>query len=172
MVFSGLDAVAFGQGPGSFTGVRIACSVAQGLAFAHGLPVVGVSSLLALGDETETRLFACQDARMGEVYAAAWQKSSAGWECVIEPVVCAADNVPVPEGDGWVGCGSGFAAYAEPLQVRLGKQLARVDSQRYPQAARVAALAADEYRAGRGMDPSDAVPLYVRNRVALKIVER
>ena len=172
LAFSAIDAVAFGQGPGSFTGVRIACSVAQGLAFGHGLPVVAVSSLRALGQAGERRLLTCQDARMGEVYVAAWQQEATGWLTIVAPTVCAAAEIPLPEGDGWIACGSGFAVYGESLQARLGGKTVLVDGTRYPQAARLAELAVEEFMAGSHIDPADAVPLYVRNRVALKISER
>src|SRR5687768_1754301 len=109
-----LQAVAFGAGPGSFTGLRIACGLAQGLALARGLPVLGVSTLAAMAEECGApRVVACLDARMREVYYAALERQAAGWREVV-PVQCIAPAAaPTPPGEGWVGCGNGFAAYPE-----------------------------------------------------------
>src|SRR5882672_2881492 len=104
-----LDAVAFGAGPGSFTGLRIACGVAQGLAFARGLPVIGVSTLEAMAEESgEARVVACLDARMHEVYYSAIEKTGPGWREIIPAQCVAPAAVKLPTGDGWVGCGNGF----------------------------------------------------------------
>src|SRR6267143_6478695 len=109
-----LQAVAFGAGPGSFTGLRIACGLAQGLAFARGLPVIGISSLEALAEESgATRVVACLDARMREVYYAALEKRGARWEEVIAAMCVAPGSAPRPAGEGWVGCGNGFAVYGD-----------------------------------------------------------
>ncbi|HEX6692227.1 MAG TPA: tRNA (adenosine(37)-N6)-threonylcarbamoyltransferase complex dimerization subunit type 1 TsaB, partial [Burkholderiales bacterium] len=107
-----LDAIAFGAGPGSFTGLRIACGLAQGLALARGLPVLGVPTLEALAEEAGApRVVACLDARMGEVYYAALEKQAGRWREAV-PLQCVApDAAPPPPGDGWIGCGSGFAAF-------------------------------------------------------------
>ncbi len=172
VAMSALDAVAFGSGPGSFTGVRIACSVAQGLAFGLDLPVIAISSLLALGRRDDVRVVTCQDARMGEVYYAAWHSTDDGWQAVISPVVCRADETPLPPGEGWLGCGSGFVAYQDQLFARLGQQLTQVQTERFPHALRIAELAADDWRAGRVQDAALVAPLYVRDRVARKICER
>src|ERR1044071_3314224 len=109
----GLDGIAFGAGRGSFPGLRIACGLAQGLAFAHGLPVLGVSTLEATAEEAGApRVVACIDARMREVYYAALEKKGdGGWREVIPARCVAPDAAPRAPGDGWVGAGSGFAAY-------------------------------------------------------------
>src|SRR2546422_5185410 len=98
-----LDAVAFGAGPGSFTGLRIACGIAQGLAFARGIPVLGISTLEALAEESgAARVIACLDARMREVYYAALEKHDGAWKEVI-PVQCVAPQAaPRPPGEDWV----------------------------------------------------------------------
>ena len=161
-----LDAVAFGAGPGAFTGLRIACGVAQGLAFGRGLPVIGVSTLETMAEECGgTRVVACLDARMREVYYSAIEKAGSGWREVI-PVRCVAPAaVQAPPGEGWIGCGNGFAAYGS-----LG--LDRVMPDVHPSAIAVARLAAPRFKAGEGVDAELAVPVYVRDKVAFTIEER
>lgn len=169
-----LDGIAFGCGPGSFTGVRIACAVAQGLALGAGLPLVGIETLLALTRPTDgERVLTCLDARMGEVYCAAWMRDAdGGWQTVGPTVVCAPGQAPVPDGAGWCGCGSGFSVYADELGVRFGERIVAVDGERLPSAGRIAELAQLELDRGGGVAPELALPLYVRDRVALKISER
>lgn len=156
-----LQAVAFGAGPGSFTGLRIACGLAQGIALARGLPVLGVSTLEAMAEECGAqRVVACLDARMREVYYAALERQAGAWREVI-PVQCIAPAAaPLPAGDGWVGCGNGFAAHGQ-----LG--LKTVFPEVHPTAAAVARLAAPRLAAGEGVDAALAAPLYVREKVAL-----
>ena len=161
-----LDAVAFGAGPGSFTGLRIASGVAQGIAFARGIPAIGISTLEALAEESGApRVAACLDARMHEVYFSALEKSGNRWREVI-PALCAAPaDLPKPPGEGWIGCGNGYAAYGP-----LG--LTAVNSEIHPSAVAVARLAAPRLSAGEGVDAALAVPVYVREKVALTEVER
>src|SRR5919108_2743564 len=114
MSLSQIEAVAFGAGPGAFTGLRIACAVAQGLAFARNLPVIGISTLEALAQESgAARVVACIDARMREVYYAALEKRAARWHEVIGARCIAPQSAPRPPGEGWVGCGNGFEVYKE-----------------------------------------------------------
>jgi tRNA threonylcarbamoyladenosine biosynthesis protein TsaB len=168
-----LDGIAFGAGPGSFTGLRIACAVAQGLAFGADLPVLGMGTLLALAEASGTeRVIACLDARMGEVYHAAYQRNESDWITASEPQLCAPQQVPIPEGTGWSGCGSGFKVYAEPLQARYGTALAGMRPELYPHAREIARLAAPRIAAGQGVAAELAVPFYIRDKVALKICER
>jgi tRNA threonylcarbamoyladenosine biosynthesis protein TsaB len=155
-----LDAVAFGAGPGSFTGLRIACGLAQGLAFAGGLPVMGISSLEALAEESGAkRVVACLDARMREVYYAALEKRGARWEEVIAAMCVAPGSAPQPAGEGWVGCGNGFSVYGD-----LGFK--HVLPEVHPTAVAVARLAAPRLQAGEGVDAALAAPIYVREKVA------
>jgi len=161
-----LDGVAFGAGPGSFTGLRIACGVAQGLAFARGLPVVGVSTLEAIAEESGgARVVACLDARMREVYYSAIEKTGHRWREVIAAQCVAPAAVRVPAGPGWIGCGNGFSAYGS-----LG--LAKVIPDIHPSAMAVARLAAPRFAAGEGVDAAQAAPVYVRDKVAFTIEER
>ena len=168
-----LDGIAFGAGPGSFTGLRIACAVTQGLAFGAGLPVLGVSTLLALAEASgATRVIACLDARMGEVYHAVYRREAGDWLTESAPLLCAPAQVPGVEGADWCGCGSGFQAYGEVLQAHYGAALTGTRPALYPHAREIAALAAAGFAAGQGMAPELAAPLYIRDKVALKICER
>lgn len=161
-----LQAVAFGAGPGSFTGLRIACGLAQGLAFASELPVLGVSTLETLAEESGAgRVVACLDARMREVYYAAYEREGARWREVIAPACVPPADVRQPAGEGWVGCGSGFAAYGA-----MG--FARVRPEVHPSAVAVARLAAPRLAAGEGVDAALAAPVYVREKVALTMEEQ
>lgn len=168
-----LDGIAFGSGPGSFTGLRIACSVAQGLAFGAALPVLGVSTLLALAHGCgQSRVIACLDARMGEVYHAAYEKHGAQWRETAAPGLYSPQDVPLPQGGGWFGCGSGFNAHGESLRQRFGAQLAGVTADSPPRASDMARLALPFFERGDGQDAAQAAPLYIRNKIALKTSER
>ena len=160
MALAQLEAIAFGAGPGSFTGLRIACGLAQGLAFARGLPVIGVSTLEAMAEECgAARVVACLDARMSEVYYSALEKRPGGWREVIEVQCVAPAAAPRPAGEGWIGCGNGFSVYGN-----FG--LSQVFPDIHPGAAAIARLAAPRLAAGQGIDAALAAPLYVREKVA------
>ncbi|MBA2350972.1 MAG: tRNA (adenosine(37)-N6)-threonylcarbamoyltransferase complex dimerization subunit type 1 TsaB [Burkholderiales bacterium] len=173
-----LDGIAFSAGPGSFTGLRIACGVAQGLAFGAGLPVAGISTLLALAEaatvegKPAVRVIACLDARMGEVYHAAYEKRDGQWLTRSEPGLYKASQAPGVSGDDWVGCGSGFAVHSAALGTRYSGQLAHVYADSYPQATAIATLAAADFSRGGGRGAALAAPLYIRNKVALTLTER
>jgi tRNA threonylcarbamoyladenosine biosynthesis protein TsaB len=162
--FKELDAVAFGAGPGSFTGLRIACGIAQGLAFARGIPVLGVSTLEALAEEAGAeRVIACLDARMREVYYAALEKQGGRWREIVAAQCLPPESVKLPAGE-WVGAGNGFAVYGD-----LG--LKRIFPQVHPTAMAVARLAAPRLAVGEGVDAADAAPVYVREKVAFTQAE-
>ncbi len=168
-----LDGIAFGKGPGSFTGVRIACGAAQGLAFGAGLPVAGVCTLEALAEASgKSRVIAALDARMGEIYHAAYEKHDDVWTVVSEPCLCKPQNAPSLSGNDWFGMGSGFAAHGDALNARYAGQLLGVDAVAVPQAAAIAVLGAKQIALGRGADAAEALPLYLRDKVALKTSER
>ncbi len=168
-----LDGIAFGSGPGSFTGVRIACGVAQGLAFGADLPVVGICTLQALAQaSSHTRVIAALDARMGEIYHAVYEAHGGAWMTVREPSLCTAAQAPEVMGEGWFGVGSGFALQGEVLAMRYAGHLAGINTKAVPQAAAVAQLAAPLFAAGQGMDAALAAPFYLRDKVALKTSER
>jgi len=173
ITLNALDGIAFGAGPGSFTGLRIGCGVAQGLALGADLPVLGISTLLALAAAAPgERVIACLDARIGEIYHAAYELRDGAWFTVSEPSLGLAQDAPAVGGSGWVGAGSGFAAYGEALQRRYAGQLASCDGSVYPQAQEMARLAAPLFEQGLGQDAALAAPLYIRNQVALKMGER
>ena len=173
LALAGLDGIAFGQGPGSFTGLRIACGVTQGLAFGADLPVVGISTLLAMAAATGAgRVVCCLDARMGEIYHAAYAKGEAGWEPVHAPNLCAPGDAPLPPAGRWTGCGSGFAAHESALKQRYAGRLSAIMPEIFPHARDIARLAAREFEAGRAVAAEQALPIYIRDKVALKTAER
>lgn len=169
-----LAGLAFSAGPGSFTGIRLGCGVVQGLALGAGLPVIAVPTLEALAEAARerhgwTRVVACLDARMREVYVAAYAGENGGWRSIADAAVLPPADVPPPSGRDWSGAGNGFAAYAD-LARRLA--LAAVDADVRPTARQVAALALPRLAAGEGVPAREALPLYVRHRVALTTAER
>jgi tRNA threonylcarbamoyladenosine biosynthesis protein TsaB len=168
-----LDGIAFGEGPGSFTGLRIGCGVVQGLAFGADLPVAGVCTLLALAEASgASRVIACLDARMGEVYHGVYEKIDDEWRTLIAPGLSSPQQVPDVAGEHWVGCGNGFSAHGEVLRSRYAGQLVEVMPDVLPHAAQIAVLGAAQFNRGLGMDAAEAAPLYIRNKVALKTSER
>ena len=168
-----LNGIAFGMGPGSFTGVRIACGVAQGLALGANLPVVGICTLEALAEGAgKPKVIAALDARMSEVYHAAYIKQNDVWMNASEPFLCKPDDAPPLEGKDWFGAGSGFATHGEQLKLQYTNNLKGVDETAIPQAAAIAMLGAARFAAREGVDAAQALPLYLRNKVALKTSER
>jgi len=168
-----LDAIAFGRGPGSFTGVRIAAAMVQGIAFAADLPVVPVSTLaaLALGGLRETgmsRVIVAMDARKDEVYTACYTQSDIALPVLAgEERVCAPHDVQLPDAQDWIGIGGGWAAYGETLMQQLGEQLGRLLPDLEPRAADVARIGLYDFQQGRQLPAEQAVPVYLRNNVAI-----
>jgi tRNA threonylcarbamoyladenosine biosynthesis protein TsaB len=166
------DAVAFGAGPGSFTGVRTACGVAQGLAFGADLPVVPVGTLLAMAQACRelccaSDVLVVMDARMEEVYWAQYRYEN-GWQAVIEPRLSAASAV-APIGQV-LACGNGLAAYSSAFAGILGEGGAKPGVM--PHAAQIAQLARIDFEQGKTVAARDAQPVYLRNKVALTTEER
>jgi len=166
-----MDALVFGRGPGSFTGVRIAASVVQGLAFGADLPVIPVSTLAALAQGASqlhqwSRVLSALDARMGEVYWGAFERGPDGVmrsvqdECVVAP-----DQVMLPTGE-WHGAGPGWAAYTTALQARCGAHVVNSDGQMFPRAAFLLPIAAVEFKRGAVVTAEHALPVYLRDQVA------
>lgn len=168
-----LDAIACGAGPGSFTGIRLACGIAQGLAYGADLPVVSIGTLEALAfAQGPGRILVCMDARMNEVYHATYDVAGDEVDAISEPQVCPPELLPLPAGKGWKACGDGFASYAETLTRRLGNTINHVDAIFPPLAAWVARLAARQVHIGNTLLAAQAMPLYVRDKVALTTPER
>jgi tRNA threonylcarbamoyladenosine biosynthesis protein TsaB len=171
------DAIAFGAGPGSFTGVRTACGVAQGLAFGASLPVLPLVTLEAMAEACRTRsdateVLAVLDARMGEVYWAQYRWNG-GWDVVCEPVLCAPDAVaPLPVADGarLAACGNGFSAYPEAFANK--DFAANADVSILPHARELAVLGVAALALGRAVPADEAQPIYLRNKVAYTSAER
>lgn len=184
-----INGIAFGAGPGSFTGVRIACGVAQGLAYGINVPVIGVNTLQALaaaaGEKYQAnRVIACLDARMGEVYHAVYVQEDGVWQEVMPASVCKPEATPVLQEaqlkadakgvclGAYLGAGSGWATYTEILSRVYQGQLSAMAPECLPTATAVLRLAQAQFMAGSGIAAAEAMPIYIRNKVALKMSER
>lgn len=167
-----LDALAFGRGPGAFTGVRLAAGIAQGLALGAGLPVLPVSSLAALAQgatDPADALLATMDARMGEIYWGLFEPANGGvarliaGERVSDPA-----TVALPPGRSFFAIGSGWETYGALLAERFKGRVTGAAPARRPQARDLLPLARAELQQGRGLPPEQALPVYLRNEVAQK----
>lgn len=167
-----LDAIAVGRGPGAFTGVRLAISLAQGIALALDRPVVPVSTLAVLAMQGQGDTLAAIDARMGEVYLGAFRREGEGVVALGPETVVAPDAAPLPAPGAWHGVGTGFAAADATLQSRFGTRLQAVDAAALPRAADLARLAALAFSRGEAVAPERAEPAYLRNQVALTLAEQ
>jgi tRNA threonylcarbamoyladenosine biosynthesis protein TsaB len=166
------DAIAFGSGPGSFTGVRTACGIAQGLAFGADLPVLPIVTLLAMAQDCRARVgaddvLAVLDARMGEVYWAQYRFEN-GWQTVTPPTLSVPQAL-APIGDA-VACGNGLQAYASAFDTAAVKRCGLDDL--VPHASHVARLGEQAWARGFALPAREAEPLYLRNKVALTTNER
>lgn len=166
------DALAFGAGPGSFTGVRTACGVVQGLAFGQNLPVIPVVTLNAMAQACRdvcgaTEVLVLLDARMDEVYWAQYRYAD-GWQVVTDPTLSAPTAV-FAVGDV-VACGNGLGAFPAIFEPMFAAQ--RVFPDIAPHAVQIIRLAQEELASGRTVNARDAQPIYLRNKVALTTSER
>jgi tRNA threonylcarbamoyladenosine biosynthesis protein TsaB len=167
-----LDAFAFGQGPGSFTGIRIACGIVQGMALGAEKPVVPVPSLLALAEQSHaSRVLVGLDARMGEAYFAAYSRMGGDWTAVIEPCLLKEGELPALPGRDWVATGSGFDAFPW-LREAFARQVAHRLENDLPRAGGIARVAVRRLGRGESVAPEGAAPLYLRDKVALTTAER
>ena len=183
--FDGLDAIAFGKGPGSFTGLRTACSVAQGLAFGAGVPVLPVDTLLAVAEEARHQLshtgplgvIAVLDARMDEVYAACYVWDGSCWkqfgdyaltrpETLLQALGDAAPGV-LEQRHGWLIAGNAAAAHGARLPV-----MASAPVHALPSAAAMLRLAPQLLASGHAVPADQALPTYIRDKVAKTTRER
>ena len=170
---SQLDAIAVGRGPGAFTGVRLAIAIAQGIALALDRPVLPVSTLAALALQAPGgSTLAAIDARMGEVYLGAFTCGDGDVQPLSTEAVVRPDMAALPDGTTWHGVGTGFAAADGALVQRFGSRLADVDANALPHAADVARLAALAWTRGEAVSPERLEPAYLRNDVALTLVQQ
>ena len=174
---SQLDAIALSRGPGAFTGVRLAIAIAQGIALALDRPLLPVSTLqtLALRAPADApRVLACIDARLGELYAARYLRDADGELQLQErELLVAPDAVQLPADDSsWAGVGTGFAAGEGVLSARLQSRLSSVDAQALPGAADVLKIAVPAMLRGEAIAPELVQPAYLRDNVALTLIEQ
>jgi tRNA threonylcarbamoyladenosine biosynthesis protein TsaB len=169
-----LDAIAFGRGPGAFTGVRLAVALAQGIALALDRPLVPVSTLAVLAAQSDGgRILATIDARMGEVYTGTFLRDGDALQATSSEAVGApADYALAGDDQDWHGVGTGFAAAEGRLQVRLAERFIHIDATALPRAADLARLAAQAYARGEAVAPERVEPAYLRNNVALTLEEQ
>ena len=169
-----LDAIAFGRGPGSFTGLRIATGIAQGIAFSADLPVAPVSTLAALAqgcvrEYKASKILAALDARMQEVYWGIYQSNKNGLvELQGTETVCAPSQVELPDAHNWTGAGSGWDTYKESMQERCENKIDATYPDQRPQAEDVARLAIQLIESGQTVPAEEAHPIYLRDNVANK----
>ncbi|HLB30984.1 MAG TPA: tRNA (adenosine(37)-N6)-threonylcarbamoyltransferase complex dimerization subunit type 1 TsaB [Gammaproteobacteria bacterium] len=164
-----LAAIAFGCGPGAFTGLRVAAGVTQGLAFGANLPVVPISTLATLAQgaaATQTQIISAIDARMREIY---WGMYRAGPDGLVLPVMPDALTPPgqiaLPPSGRWYGVGTGWQTYGDILSERLGDSLAGYTGERYPLAADMIPLALRDLKLGKTVPADQALPVYLRDKV-------
>jgi tRNA threonylcarbamoyladenosine biosynthesis protein TsaB len=174
---SQLHAIAFGRGPGAFTGLRTACAVAQGLALGAGKPVLPLDSLCIVADDARAslgeaahELWVAMDARMGEAYAAAYRWQNDGWHTLQAPGLWPADTLAAQWRNDPPACvaGSALDAFGERLPSRSARRVPQMSSR----AEALLRVAQQAWRAGDAVDAALALPLYVRDRVALTTAER
>jgi len=171
--FNQLDAIAFSRGPGSFTGLRICASITQGLAIAHNLPVIPVSSLAILAqgayreDNNKSNVVACLDARREEVYWGCYREQAGLMTLVGEEMVIAPGSVTVVgEGGAWHGVGSGFKSYETELANNPQVNLTSIEAQRFPLAQDAMEFAKNSWLNKETVDASLAIPTYLRDNIA------
>ena len=178
-----LSGIAFGAGPGAFTGVRVACGVAQGLGFGANIPVVGVNTLHAMAESFSqahgghAKVIVCIDARLSELYFAALEKVDGVWLEISPTALYKPDNLPTTDGENWAGVGNGWQVSGDQLQAKYANQMSNTYPSFMPEAISIARLAAPILASGDAdlmlrYSASLATPLYVRNRVALTEAER
>lgn len=165
-----LDAIAFGRGPGSFTGIRIGVGVVQGIAFAAERPVLAVSSMAAIAyGREQDHIAVALDARMQQIYCACYQRDADGMmvlhgtEQVVNP-----DQWQLDHSLNWYGAGSGWGVYADTLMQNNADCVYQYDNDCYPRARDIASMGAAMFAAGEGRPAHEALPVYIRDEVAKK----
>jgi len=173
-----LDAIAFGRGPGSFMGLRIAAGVVQGIAFAHDIPVIAISTLNAIAQRAYEQtgykhILTAIDARMDEVYWGAYYLDAQQWRTIGDESVISPDLIDLPGilkqmDKVWIGAGTGWHRYADRLLSGGDFTLQSTLTDCFPSAEIIAKLAVDEFNAGNTVSAAEAIPVYLRNDVAKK----
>ncbi|MBW8848936.1 MAG: tRNA (adenosine(37)-N6)-threonylcarbamoyltransferase complex dimerization subunit type 1 TsaB [Burkholderiales bacterium] len=172
LTFDDLDAVAFGQGPGAFTGLRTACAVAQGLAFGLEKPVLAIDSLMLVAEDARAQgagddVWVAMDARIGEIYAAHYRWADRAWQVVEAPALYRPEALAAHWGTPAAVAGTALTEYAAALGT-----LPRAWPQARSRAAALGALALAAWQRGETQDAAEALPVYVRDKVALTTAER
>ena len=173
-----LDGLAYGHGPGSFTGVRIAAGMIQGIALGCDIPAVGVSTLQAIAhrnwrESGQNNTLSVIDARMKEVYFGAYSTNDHGQSVLLgEECVDAPENVSVESNGPWSGAGSGWAVYESTLNASLGEPVLGVASDLLPHAIDIVELALQRFALGEAVPAQLAMPVYLRDKVAFTEKER
>jgi tRNA threonylcarbamoyladenosine biosynthesis protein TsaB len=179
LTLSQLDAIAFGQGPGAFTGLRTACAVTQGLALGAGLPVLAVDSLMLVAEDArvqalqagsalQSELWVAMDARMGEIYAACYEYDGHRWQVLQAPALYKPEVLQQDWGEPAAVAGNALTVFASSLRVGAARCWPEMRSRAHA----LAALAAQAWEAGLQQDAALAMPVYVRDKVALTTQER
>jgi tRNA threonylcarbamoyladenosine biosynthesis protein TsaB len=173
---SQIDAIACGRGPGAFTGVRLAVALTQGLALALDRPVIGISTLAALALDANAadgdRIIAAIDARMSEVYVGTFTRAGDTVRALDAERILPPRQVTLDPIGSWIGVGTGFAAEQGALATTLGDRLRAFDAEALPHAAAIARLGAVGLALGEGIAPERLEPAYLRDKVALTLVEQ
>jgi tRNA threonylcarbamoyladenosine biosynthesis protein TsaB len=171
-----LQAIAFGQGPGAFTGLRTACSVSQGLALGLNIPLVPIDTLLCVAQSAEpvhTKVMSVLDARMGQVYSAAYERTSAGWSTVDKPMLSRPDELRWPaqwQDQPMLLTGNAVNSLAQELQHLQHPQVSV--QEQWPDARAMLTLAAAAWQRGECVAAADAAPIYIRDEVARTTAQR
>lgn len=164
-----LDLLAFAQGPGAFTGVRLCTSIAQGLAYASELPVIGISSLatMAQGCRHEAKLvFSAIDARMGEIYWGLFDTSTGDCVSPLCPeAVSKVENIRIKIEADCFGCGTAWGKYQQGLSGLTGTYLSASNAEYFPRARHILPLAIEKFQQGETVRARQAMPVYLRNKV-------
>lgn len=165
-----LDAIAFGCGPGSFTGLRIGAGVVQGIAFAADLPVIPISTLRALAQGAYrslgwNKVITALDARMSELYWASFQLDDHNMQPVETEQLCSLAKIPLPAERGWYGVGDGWLNFTEVLKSQLGDKLIEINPDFYPHAQDIASLASIAFQQGKTVTAEQALPVYLRDNM-------
>jgi tRNA threonylcarbamoyladenosine biosynthesis protein TsaB len=171
-----LQAIGFGQGPGAFTGLRTACSVSQGLALGLNIPLVPIDTLLCIAQSAEpvhTKVMSVLDARMGQVYSAAYERTSAGWSTVDKPMLSRPDELRWPvqwQDQPVLLTGNAVNSLAQDLQHLQHPQVSV--QEQWPDARAMLTLAAAALQRGERVAAADAAPIYIRDEVARTTAQR